>query len=85
MDLLSSIDNNSYTKGEIKWVDLVDRVPATSNPCCARDMATIDLSTITGVTDLSELCLNGHGKYLFSFHIALVQIESTKRFSLKRL
>jgi hypothetical protein len=49
------------------------------------DTATTDMSTITGVTDPSELFPNDEGKYLFTFTIHLVANRKHKEILIKKL
>ena len=70
MDEGSTGSNSSLDK-EAEMINLVDRVPLTPGNSVG-GTATTDLSTITGVTDPSEIFPNQDGKYLFAFTIRLV-------------
>jgi hypothetical protein len=82
-----STGSGSDSDGEdkIQRANLVDRVPATPDMRCSSDTATTDMSTITGVTDPSELFPNDEGKYLFTFTIHLVANRKHKEILIEKL
>jgi hypothetical protein len=81
-----SAASTSSLEKDVEMINLVDQVPLTSGNSVG-DTATTDMSTITGVTDPSEIFPNQDGKYLFSFTIRLVPnrkhkeilVEKTRR------
>lgn len=66
-----SVSSSASLDKVVERLNLVDKVPLTPGHSVG-DTATTDMSTITGVTDPSEIFPNQEGKYLFSFTIKLV-------------
>lgn len=66
-----STGSTSSLDKEVEMVNLVDRVPLTPGNSVG-DNTSAGFSSITGVTDPSEIFPNQEGKYLFSFTIRLV-------------
>ena len=74
---ISSLDK------EAEMINLVDRVPLTPFKQSG-DTATTDMSTITGVTDPSEIFPRDEGKYLLSFNISLQPNQQHKEVLIKK-
>jgi hypothetical protein len=69
----------------IKRVNLVDKVPAIPNTRLAGDTATTDMSTITHVTDPSEIFPKDEGKYLFTFTIHFIPNRKHKEVLIEKM
>ena len=85
MDNSTGSGSGSDKDDEIPRANLVDRVPATPDARRAGSTATTDMSTITGVTDPSELFPNNEGKYLFAFTIHLVPNRKHKEVLIEKI
>ncbi len=85
-DKVEWVDDSSAASSsdtEVKRGNLVDRVPLTPFKQSG-DTATTDMSTITGVTDPSEIFPRDEGKYLLSFNISLQPNQQHKEVLIKK-